>query len=192
MLYGTGSRCSRERDREAEPLRVRVASSGGEFAIGVGRSSAVVLALVSLLAVGCTGGAEPSGAPSASGKSVGVQVPLGESEEEQGNRARAVLETVGADGPGFVESGLERVRDGLHHRSSLVKGEDYEVSVVCVGTGSVRVVVDRGDAQVVACDGVSVRRGVESAPAELSVDVTAEAGATGMVAWRVVSVSPAS
>ncbi len=123
---------------------------------------------------------------------MGVQVPLGESEEEQGNRARAVLETVGADGPGFVESGLERVRDGLHHRSSLVKGEDYEVSVVCVGTGSVRVVVDRGDAQVVACDGVSVRRGVESAPAELSVDVTAEAGATGMVAWRVVSVSPAS
>ncbi|MET9929614.1 MULTISPECIES: hypothetical protein [unclassified Streptomyces] len=103
-----------------------------------------------------------------------------------------MLETVSVDDPGFVESGVERVREGLHHRSSLVKGEAYEVSVVCVGTGSVRVVVDRGDPQVVPCDGVSVRRGVESAPEELPLDVTAEAGATGMVAWQVVSVASAS
>ncbi|MFF5634662.1 hypothetical protein [Streptomyces sp. NPDC012825] len=152
----------------------------------------MVLALVSLLAAGCTGGAEPPGAPAAAGKSAGEQEPRGESEESQGKRAKTALERGLADERGFVESGLERVRDGLHHRSSLVKGEDYEVSVVCVGAGSVRVVVDGGDAQVVACDGVSVRRGVESAPAELPVDVTAEAGATGMVAWQVVSVPPAS
>ncbi|MFE8937403.1 MULTISPECIES: DUF6023 family protein [unclassified Streptomyces] len=91
-----------------------------------------------------------------------------------------------------MESGLERVEDGLHHRSSLVKGEAYEVSVVCVGTGSVRVVVGGGDPRAVPCDGVAARRDVGSAPEELPVDVTAEAGATGMVAWQVVSVASAS
>ncbi|RSS35119.1 hypothetical protein EF906_28170 [Streptomyces sp. WAC08241] len=151
--------------------------------------SVAVLVLVSLLVAGCTEGAEPAGAPSVS---AGVKTPRGETEESRGERAKAVLETVSVDDPGFVESGLERVRDGLHHRSSLVKGEAYEVSVVCVGTGSVRVVVGGGDPQAVPCDGVAVRRDVVSAPEELPVDVTAEAGATGMVAWQVVSVAPAS
>ncbi|MFJ4341192.1 hypothetical protein [Streptomyces sp. NPDC088915] len=159
--------------------------SGGEFVTASRRSSVAVLVLGSLLVAGCTESAEPVGAPSVS---VGVKTPRGESEGSQGERAKAVLETVSGDDQGFVESGVERVREGLHHRSSLVKGE---VSVVCVGTGSVRVVVGGGDPQAVPCDGVAVRRDVESAPEELPLDVTAEAGATGMIAWQVVSVASA-
>ncbi|MFJ7126780.1 hypothetical protein [Streptomyces sp. NPDC098101] len=91
-----------------------------------------------------------------------------------------------------MESGLERVREGVHHRSPLMKGKTYKFSVVCVGTGSVRVVIDDRDPRPVSCDGVPATRRVESAPERLPVDITAEAGATGMVAWQVVSVPPRS
>ncbi|MGW3389920.1 hypothetical protein [Streptomyces cinereoruber] len=91
-----------------------------------------------------------------------------------------------------MESGLERVREGVHHRSPLMKGKTYKLSVVCVGTGGVQVVIADGDPQSVPCDGVPASRRVESSPEQLPVDITAEAGATGMVAWQVVSVSPRS
>ncbi|MFF6868966.1 MULTISPECIES: hypothetical protein [unclassified Streptomyces] len=156
--------------------------------------TAAALALVSLLAAGCTGGTESSSDPSASaaGKPTGTRGLHGESEGDQGERAKAALETVSPDDPEFVESGLERVREGVHHRSPLMKGKAYKLSVACVGTGSVQVVIANRDPQSVPCDGVPASRRVESAPEQLPVDITAEAGATGMVAWQVVSVSPRS
>lgn len=149
----------------------------------------VTLALVSLLAAGCTDGATSSGTPSesATGKPTSTQSPPGEGEEGQGKRAKAALETVSPDDPEFVESGLERVREGVHNLSPLKKGKAYKVSVACVGSGSVKVVVADKAPQSVPCDGVPAGRRVENAPAELPIDITTTAGATGMVAWQIVS-----
>ncbi|TXS31405.1 hypothetical protein EAO71_06700 [Streptomyces sp. ms191] len=154
------------------------------------RGTAVpAFALVSLLAAGCTDGATPSGTPSksATGKPTATQSPRGEDEEGQGKRAKAALDTVSPDDPEFVESGLERVREGVHNLSPLKKGKSYKVSVACVGSGNVKVVIADKAPQSVPCDGVPAGRRVENAPSELPIDITATAGATGMVAWRVTS-----
>ncbi|WP_053650013.1 MULTISPECIES: hypothetical protein [unclassified Streptomyces] len=145
------------------------------------------LLLLSLLAAGCTGGAKPSGTPSATGKPTATEQPRGENEQERGKRAKAALETVSLEDPEFVESGLERVREGVHNLSPLKKGMAYKVSVVCVGTGNVKVVIADQAPRSVPCDGVPAGRRVENAPARLPIDITAMSGATGTVAWQVVS-----
>ena len=93
------------------------------------------------------------------------------------------------DDPEFVESGLERVADGVHALSPLTKGKAYKVSVACVGTGSVAFLTGREGrkAETVACDGVPEVRRVENAPERLPLDVTGKPGATGMVAWQITS-----
>lgn len=153
-------------------------------------TAGATLVLVSLLAAGCTDGATPSGTPSASatGKPTATQSPQGESEEDQGKRAKAALEIVSPDEPEFVESGLERVRDGVHSLSPLKKGKAYKLSVACVGTGAVKVVIADKPPQSVPCDGVPAGRRVENAPTQLPIDISAAAGATGMIAWQIISV----
>ncbi|MEU9293775.1 hypothetical protein [Streptomyces sp. NPDC048266] len=158
---------------------------------------AATLALLCLTAVGCTDGAPPPDTPTASapgkpegtptGTPTGSPSPRTQSEEDQGRRAKAELETGWPDDPDFVESGLERVRDGVHHLSPLTPGRAYRLSVVCVGTGTVKVVVADKDPRSVPCDGVPASRRVEKAPARLPIDITAATGATGMVAWRIVA-----
>ncbi|MHA4776642.1 hypothetical protein L1085_019365 [Streptomyces sp. MSC1_001] len=149
------------------------------------------LALLCLTAVGCTDGPHPSDTATASapGKPMGEPsgTPSPRGEEEQGRRAEAALETGWPDDPEFVESGLERVRDGVHHLSPLTPGRTYRLSVVCVGTGTVKVVVADKDPRTVPCDGVPAARRVEKAPERLPIDITPATGATGMVAWRIVS-----
>jgi hypothetical protein len=53
----------------------------------------------------------------------------------------AALDAVTADGGPMVESGVERVSDGIHTRPGLTRGVAYEVTVVCAGTGTVEMVV---------------------------------------------------
>ncbi|MFJ4336996.1 hypothetical protein [Streptomyces sp. NPDC088915] len=150
---------------------------------------AAALALAPFLATGCSGeGTAPPStpSPSATGRPTATPSPPGE-EEAQGSRAKAVLETISPDDPKFVESGLERVRDGVHTRSSLKKGKAYEVSVACVGTGTVNLVIGGNPAQSISCDGTSASRRVQNSPAELPIDITATPGATGMVAWQITA-----
>lgn len=156
-------------------------------------TAVAALSLVALLTAGCTGGgASPSGTPSASatGKPTGEPAAAssaeGKTEDDQGKRAKAALDTVSPDDPEFVESGLERVRDGVHHLSPLKKGKAYRLSVVCVGTGSVQVAVGDKAPRSVPCDGVPEGQRVENAPASLPIDISAASGATGMVAWQIV------
>lgn len=153
-------------------------------------TAAATLAFASLLMAGCTDDATPPRTPSASatGNPTGAQSPQGESEEDQGKRAKAALETVSPDDPEFVESGLERARDGVHSLSPLKKGKTYKLSVACVGTGTVKVIIADKAPQSVPCDGVPVGRRVENAPAQLPIDISAAAGATGMVAWQIISI----
>ncbi|MEU8619779.1 hypothetical protein [Streptomyces sp. NPDC048623] len=149
------------------------------------------LALASFLATGCSSESTtpPSApSPSATGKPTATPSPSGEDEKAQGSRAKAVLETISPDDPKFVESGLERVPDGVHTRSSLKKGKAYKVSVACVGTGTVNLVIDGKPSQSISCDGTSASQRVQNSPTELPIDITATPGATGMVAWQVTAV----
>ncbi|MFB9554168.1 hypothetical protein [Streptomyces roseoviridis] len=152
-------------------------------------TAAAVMALASLLASGCRDTTTPTTtlSGSATTKPTGTRAPAGDDEEAQGERARAALETVSPDDPEFVESGLERVADGVHHRSALEKGKTYTVSVACVGAGAVKVVIADKAPHSVPCDGVPASQRVENAPAHVPIDVTAASGAMGMVAWQIVS-----
>ncbi|MFC9592021.1 hypothetical protein ACFTUC_19805 [Streptomyces sp. NPDC056944] len=152
-------------------------------------TAAVGLALAGLLATGCTDGAPAAApSPSATGKPPETRSPRAGGEHEQGERAKAALSTVSPDDPEFVASGLERVRDGAHDRSPLTKGKTYRVSVACVGTGNVKVVIADGAPRSLPCDGASTGRRVTLAAARLPIDITGTSGATGMVAWQIVSV----
>ncbi|MFH8729781.1 hypothetical protein [Streptomyces termitum] len=154
-------------------------------------TTAAALALVLLPVAGCSDGTTPS-APSptsATAKPTGTPSPSGGGEEEQGKRAKAALETVSPDDPEFVESGLERVSDGVHGISPLGKGKSYKISVACVGTGTLKVAIADKTPLSVPCDGVPFHQRVDHSPARLPLDITAASGATGMVAWQIVSVS---
>ncbi|MGW5135190.1 hypothetical protein [Streptomyces sp. NPDC004135] len=104
-------------------------------------------------------------------------------------RVEKVLGVGGVDGSGdsFVESGVERVRDGIHTRSVLSAGASYSLAVVCSGAGEVRLTVSvkRSAPRTVACDGVPVRQRLVDVPAHVEVDVDGLAGASGIVGWRI-------
>ncbi|MBP2582604.1 hypothetical protein J3A78_003082 [Streptomyces sp. PvR006] len=153
------------------------------------------LGLLSIGAVGCT---EPGPAP-ASAKPAppttsapAAATPPGRgtaAAAAQEKRVKEVLDTVSPDAPEFVESGVERVEDGVHHRSRLTKGSAYQLAVVCVGEGTVVPVVGGEETEAVPCDGVTVTHRIASAPAELPLAVEGRAGASGAVGWRVVAVT---
>ncbi|MEW1635257.1 hypothetical protein AB0469_14370 [Streptomyces sp. NPDC093801] len=65
----------------------------------------MALALTSFLTAGCGAGVTPASA----------------AEEPREIRAKGLLEQVPPDSPEFVESGLERLRDGVHARSTLTQ-----------------------------------------------------------------------
>lgn len=108
-------------------------------------------------------------------------------------RVEKVLGVGGVDGSGdsFVESGVERVRDGIHTRSVLSAGASYSLAVVCSGAGEVRLTVSvkRSAPRTVACDGVPVRQRLVEVPAHVEVDVDGLAGASGIVGWRIDEVT---
>ncbi|CAM5541309.1 hypothetical protein [Streptomyces narbonensis] len=153
------------------------------------RPRTAALILICLAVTGCTTSADPK--PSATPPpTTTTPSPQGESEEAQGKRAKAALgqRSLGELEPDFVESGLERVQDGVHNLSPVKKGKAYKLSVACVGKGTVKVAVADGDPEPVPCDGVRATRNVENAPAHLPIDVEATPGATGMVAWQLTSI----
>lgn len=154
----------------------------------------VPLALVPLLLAGCTDAPKSPDAPpvaateeQAPEPAVVEETETESAEEEQQRRAE---EAVGSmDDPGFVEGGGSPAAEGAHLRSVLEPGAAYRLSVACVGTGAVKVVVTgRGDPATVPCDGVPVRRRIADAPAELPVAITPVGAATGRIAWQIDSV----
>ncbi|WP_282694886.1 hypothetical protein [Streptomyces sp. CC208A] len=149
---------------------------------------AVPLALASLLAAGCGETSRPADVPVESiPEPAEERTTAGDDEEAQREQAREAVGAAGVGDPEFVESGVERVTDGAHVRAALNQGEAYQVSVACVGTGTVKVVVAARAPRTVSCDGTAAWELVENAPAELPVEITGAAGATGMVAWRIDS-----
>lgn len=96
---GRGRSCGRS---------ARVVRSGSATSSRRPRSpltTVVALALTSFLTAGCGAGVTPASA----------------AEEPREIRAKGLLEQVPPDSPEFVESGLERLRDGVHARSTLTQ-----------------------------------------------------------------------
>ncbi|MFV6030730.1 hypothetical protein [Streptomyces sp. NPDC056264] len=153
------------------------------------------LGVLSIGAVGCTesGPAPASAKPAEPTASTPAAVtPPGRgtaAAAAQEKRVKDVLDTISPDASAFVESGVERVEDGVHHRSRLTKGSAYQLAVVCVGEGTVVPVVGGEETEAVPCDGVTVTHRIASAPAELPLAVEGRAGASGAVGWRVVAVT---
>ncbi|MFE2014169.1 hypothetical protein [Streptomyces sp. NPDC059491] len=153
-------------------------------------TAATALAALCLAATGCTaGGTRPTAPPSSAPAPHSAPADRAKTEAAQGDSAKKALETISPDDPDFVASGLERVHDGVHARNPLRKGRAYTVSVACVGTGDVQVVLADRTPRPVPCDGISTDRRIDSAPAELPLDITPAPGATGMVAWQ-ITVAP--
>ncbi|MFF5921878.1 hypothetical protein ACFY8C_26535 [Streptomyces flavochromogenes] len=146
------------------------------------------LGLLSIGAVGCTDqGPAPASAPPAASTSAATGG--GTAAAAQEKRVKGALDTVSLDAPEFVESGTERVEDGVHHRSRLTKGSAYQLAVVCVGEGAVVPVVGGEEIKTVPCDGVPLLHRITSAPGELPLAVTGRAGASGAVGWRIVELT---
>ncbi|MFF3842446.1 hypothetical protein [Streptomyces sp. NPDC001930] len=148
------------------------------------------LGLLGVGAVGCTGQgtAAPTSAPTqaapTSASSAG-----GTAAAAYEKRVKDALDTVSPDAPEFLESGTERVEDGVHHRARLTKGAGYQLALVCAGEGVVVPVVGGEEIPAVPCDGVPVTRRIASAPAELPLGVAGRAGASGAVGWRIVALT---
>ncbi|MFF8830812.1 hypothetical protein [Streptomyces sp. NPDC015131] len=143
--------------------------------------------VLAVAATGCsdnqTSKTSPSPPPSSAGKSPsspGRAV----KEDEQGRRAQAAVEVVPPDDPAFVESGLERVADGVHRNSALTPGKEYKLSVACIGQGRMKIAVQDKEGEL-SCDAVPWVQRIQQAPGQLPIDITADAGASGMVAWQI-------
>ncbi|MFD6495661.1 hypothetical protein ACFV99_14030 [Streptomyces sp. NPDC059944] len=87
----------------------------------------------------------------------------------------------------MVESGAERVSDGVHTQPDLAGGTTYGLTVVCVGHGGAETAFtphDAGPKKRIPCDGSAVfERFTGRGP--LRMDVRGNPGSTGVIAWRV-------
>ncbi|MGW1888888.1 hypothetical protein ACWCP6_01310 [Streptomyces sp. NPDC002004] len=146
------------------------------------------------LVAGCTGGAgathEPTDKP---GRSRSATPTPTLDEKRLGRQAEEALgtETVDDSDPLFVESGLERVSDGIHTESTTTRGKSYELAVVCTGRGkiSLSVALKTPVHRVMPCDGVPVSQRMSNAPGGVRIDTGATPGTAGMIAWRITRVT---
>lgn len=102
-------------------------------------------------------------------------------------QAQSALDAASDDGGSMVESGVERVSDGVHTRPGLAHGAAYKLTVVCAGKGAAELVVapaGAGGTKAVPCDGSVIFERL-TAKGALKVDVRGEPGAAGMIAWRI-------
>jgi hypothetical protein len=105
-------------------------------------------------------------------------------------QAQSALNAVTGQGRSMVESGVERVSDGIHTQPDLSTGGSYKLAVVCAGEGEAKIVFTPGRTaaeKTVPCDrSVVFERFTGSAA--VRIDVRGDARATGMIAWRINTV----
>ncbi|MEV6938688.1 hypothetical protein AB0N19_30795 [Streptomyces sp. NPDC051132] len=111
-------------------------------------------------------------------------------EQKLAVKAKSALDAATEQGESMIESGVERVSDGIHTQPDLSAGRSYKLTVVCAGKGDADIVFTPGKAAAsksVPCDGSVVFERFTSSKA-LRIDVEGKAQATGMMAWRINSV----
>ncbi|MDN3263426.1 hypothetical protein QWJ26_27165 [Streptomyces sp. CSDS2] len=111
-------------------------------------------------------------------------------EENLTAQARSALDAVTDQGQSMVESGVERVSDGVHTRPGLPAGRSYKLTVVCAGEGEAWIFFTSGRTapkKAVPCDRSVVSERFTTGKS-VRIDVEGDARATGMVAWRINTV----
>ncbi|MFJ2609774.1 hypothetical protein ACIQOU_10210 [Streptomyces sp. NPDC091279] len=94
--------------------------------------------------------------------------------------------TTGAHSGSFVESGVERVSEGIHTRPELTDGA-YRLSLVCAGGGAATTVITAPGTPTtkrLPCD-QSLDSEHLTGGRSFRIDVVGAPGATGMAAWRI-------
>ncbi|MEU9403032.1 hypothetical protein [Streptomyces sp. NPDC048242] len=111
-------------------------------------------------------------------------------ERKLAAQARAALDASGAGHASMVESGVERVSEGVHTEPGTQSGRVYRLTVVCAGQGTAKVTLTSGTpgapvrARAVPCDRSELFERFTGARG-VRIDVDGDTGATGMIAWRI-------
>lgn len=144
-------------------------------------------ALSSFLLVACTSGQdnrprETASSPSSSARASSAQ----ETEKKLAAEARTAVEGTAAQET-LVESGVERVTDGVHSEPFLRAKEEYRLTAACAGDGDAKITFT--PAAGIAAKSLPCDRSVVSerfvAPESVRLDITGGQGASGMIAWRI-------
>lgn len=140
-----------------------------------------------VLLVSCTSdsGDTTAASPSPSRTATSSADAQGASEKRLTQQVEAVL--AGVREGALVESGVERVSDGIHTEPLLAKGETYRLDLACAGRGSARLRLtpaSAGGKATVPCDGTVVRQRI-AGDGPIRIDVDGGTGATGMIAWQI-------
>ncbi|MEV6739378.1 hypothetical protein AB0N14_21580 [Streptomyces sp. NPDC051104] len=147
----------------------------------IGCALASAFSLASCTSDGDPGSAHPSSSASATARS------SPSAEKKLTAEVQSALAASATKQNAMVESGVERVTDGVHSEPLLDKGNAYRLSVVCAGSGDVEIAftpTSVSSKKDVSCDQSTFQQrftGVDS----LRIDVTARRGSTGMIGWRI-------
>ncbi|MFF3612596.1 hypothetical protein [Streptomyces sp. NPDC002580] len=146
-----------------------------------------------LLLTACTAahdsGTRPEASASASPSAHPSSAARGTADQDEARltaRVRTALDA-GTGHGSMIESGTERVADGIHTRPTLDTGTAYRLTVVCAGEGEAEIVFTprgAGSAEPLPCDGSAVLERF-TATDPLRVDVRGRPDATGVLAWRI-------
>ncbi|MFJ4712820.1 hypothetical protein [Streptomyces sp. NPDC088785] len=155
------------------------------------RRPATAAALLPLAAVAaCTGGADrpaQDGTPARTPRATASAPAARERSLEHQVQTALGITATEDDDPTFVEGGSERVADGIHTRPALPRGRSYTLTVVCSGTGTVRlsVVAREHTEKPLTCDGTPTHVRITGTADPVEIDVEPLPDASGMTAWRV-------
>ncbi|MFH8394636.1 hypothetical protein [Streptomyces sp. NPDC018036] len=140
-----------------------------------------------VLLTSCTSGSGDGKTSKASSSpaSTGSQAASGPPDKEFTEQAQAALTAVRSGE--MVESGVERVTDGIHTEPSLSEGKTYRLNLVCVGRGSAQLTftpASAGTTTKVSCDQSVVQQRI-TVRKSIRIDVDGAKGAAGVIAWRI-------
>ncbi|MET8023173.1 hypothetical protein [Streptomyces avermitilis] len=140
----------------------------------------------SLLLTACTSdhdsAPESTASPAATHRNTEAQA-----EQKLTAQAQSALDAVTDQDDSMVESGVERVSDGVHTQPDLARGVSYKLSVVCAGKGDTEIAftpTSAGSKKSVSCDrSVVFERFVGKD--SLRLDIQEKPGVTGVITWRI-------
>jgi hypothetical protein len=138
-----------------------------------------------LCLTGCTSGNAPTPDRSATTSPHTTADPSG--DRKLTAQVQSALNAVTEQGRSMVESGVERVSDGIHTQPALPEGRSYKLTVVCAGEGKAKIVFTPSKTaaeKTVPCDRSVVFERFVSSEA-VRIDIQGDAQATGMIAWRI-------
>ncbi|MFE6403358.1 DUF3558 domain-containing protein [Streptomyces alboflavus] len=153
---------------------------------------ALCTTLTLALVAGCSGDSDGSGESTEKGSPKPTRTAPVQDDPKLGQRVKEALGTDELEDTGtLVESGLERVSDGVHTRPKLSPGRSYQVAVACAGKGKISLSIraEKHTRETVDCDGVPVTQRTVGSRSNLEIDTSGLPGVRGMVGWRVSKVA---